>query len=339
MKVNFKDVLLIGNNNKEYLTTASILSRITEEEIFRKYIKYNFKIGKIFNSPLRKDKHPSFNIFKNIHKKLLYKDFGDGTSGDCFYFIQYKYDISFIKALKLIDRDFCLGLSNTTINIRRPVTKHLNEQENNSVKKEDVVSVINIIKQPYTFTDYKYWDPYGVDFKQLKRFKIHSCKDVFLNNKRIFTYSKNNPVYAYQSNKQYKIYRPLASTYKWISNTTSEIIQGIEELSINGKLLIITKAMKDVLVLDQLGWNAIAPQNEGVKINKEVIQDFKERFDDIVILYDKDKAGIKAAKDLKKEHNIDYVFLPRSLRCKDISEVRKKHGVKITEDFLTYNLY
>ena len=54
------------------LSDEEILSRVTCLDIFSYYIGKDFKYGRAICSPLRKDKSPSFTIFKhNIFSKIL----------------------------------------------------------------------------------------------------------------------------------------------------------------------------------------------------------------------------------------------------------------------------
>ena len=68
---------MISTKNNTYLPLSkdNILKYISDEDIFRKYIKYNFKIDEIFSAPYRIDDHPSFGIYWNSHyQKLMFKD-------------------------------------------------------------------------------------------------------------------------------------------------------------------------------------------------------------------------------------------------------------------------
>ena len=98
------------------LTTAEILKRISEYDIFNYYIGSNFKIGTI-SSPFRKDKNPSFDIFysPDTIRKMMYKDHGTSESGSCFDLVMRLYGVSFGQSLKIIDNDFQLGLNPDTI--------------------------------------------------------------------------------------------------------------------------------------------------------------------------------------------------------------------------------
>ena len=97
--------------SEDHLHTNVILGKITEYDIFVYYCP-NFKeLGKLFISDLREDRSPTVSIIP-YNGKLLYKDFGspDHTC-DCFNYIKYKYNCSFIDTLRIIDCDFNLGLS------------------------------------------------------------------------------------------------------------------------------------------------------------------------------------------------------------------------------------
>ena len=63
------------------LNKSNILSSISEYSIFCNYIGYKFRVGEKFNSPFRKDRNPSFGIFKAKNGSLLYKDLATGDSG------------------------------------------------------------------------------------------------------------------------------------------------------------------------------------------------------------------------------------------------------------------
>ena len=55
-------------DNADMVTLEWILSKVTEYDIYAKYIG-QFKVGMIYNSPFRKDKNPSFGIFYSKRTK------------------------------------------------------------------------------------------------------------------------------------------------------------------------------------------------------------------------------------------------------------------------------
>jgi len=103
--------MITKRNSNDYLHTETILEKITEYDIFRYYCPNFIKLSLKFCSDLRKDNTPSVSII-NWNGKLLYKDFGNSDhTFDCFNYIRYKYNCSFIDALRIIDCDFKLGLA------------------------------------------------------------------------------------------------------------------------------------------------------------------------------------------------------------------------------------
>ena len=84
------------------LSDDEILSRVTCVDIFAYYIGKDFRLGRAICSPLRKDKSPSFTIFKHNSGKHFFKDFSTGESGDCFTFLTKIFEsASEISVLKI----------------------------------------------------------------------------------------------------------------------------------------------------------------------------------------------------------------------------------------------
>ena len=101
-----------SRSSQDHLHTDVILGKITEYDIFMYYCPNFKKLNKKFCSDLREDKTPTASIVM-WNGNLLYKDFGhpDHTF-NCFGYVQIKYNCTFIDALKIIDCDFNLNLSN-----------------------------------------------------------------------------------------------------------------------------------------------------------------------------------------------------------------------------------
>ena len=93
------------------LSEDEILGRINCLDIFAYYIGKDFKYGRAMCSPLRKDKSPSFTIFKHNSGKFFFKDFSTGDTGDCFTFLTKMFGIKRFDTYRLVDNDFQLGIS------------------------------------------------------------------------------------------------------------------------------------------------------------------------------------------------------------------------------------
>tara|TARA_R110000737_G_scaffold348934_1_gene383938 strand:+ start:714 stop:1730 length:1017 start_codon:yes stop_codon:yes gene_type:complete len=323
------------------LTKEAILKKLSEYQIFSYYIGRDFKSGIVINSPFRQDDKPSFSIFVDRKGTIRYKDFGTGESGDCFNFIQKKLNINFYDSLIQINTDFNLELMYSQYGYKaKEYTGYQTDikQLNFTPKKE-----IKVKTQPFTFVDESYWAQYGIDKNLLKVYNVFSCKCVFVGDRTVATYINNNPMYGYLFYKDgeytWKIYRPLSLTgYKWMSNTNRTVFQGWDQLPRKDNILIITKALKDVMVLRTFGITSVALQNEITNIKEAVTHELYERFSDIYILNDFDYTGVRGANKLRKRYGFKPIFLQnfktRSNGFKDISDYRKSHTREETEGLI-----
>jgi len=330
MTVDFR-----GIGDCSQISKEKILELISEKEIFDYYCERDIRLGDTFNSPLRKDENPSFNVFENDEGSLLYKDFGTGEVGDCVTFVMKKCFCTYGEALNIINNDFNLGLSGIPKRgVKRARTLLGLLPGNNIQPKAKKHTVIQVKPQGFKYLDLKFWESFGISIEILTKYKVHSCKEVYVNGSIIY-YTKKNPIYSYQFGNKYKIYMPFASKpFKWLNNASWDIIQGFEQLPEFGDILFITKALKDGMCLVALNYSAIAPQSEGTWIDDDVIKNLKERFKRIIILYDDDDAGNIASKKLADYYNLEKVFIPIKKGIKDISDYRKINGKEKTITFI-----
>ena len=137
----------------------------------------------------------------------------------------------------------------------------------------------------------------------------------------------------------FKIYRPLSKKFKWLCSPLEGNIQGFLQLPDKGKLLIITSSLKDVMLLDVMKYNAIAPHTEGGNLREDLINSLKERFKRIVMFYDNDSTGIENSKTNVLLFKLEEIFIPKEKLAKDISDFRKKYGefetIKLLKIMLT----
>ena len=311
--------------DRQKLSKEIILSKITEREIFVRYLGDEILIGKSIKSPLRKDKNPSFSIYQNSKGNLFFKDFGNGDSGDCFQFVVIKFGINFWECLKMIDRDFSLDLLNAKdipISIRPKIETHLS--------KAPEKAEIAIIKQSFTREDYMYWKQFHISLETLNLYNVVSCKCVFINKNLIYRYSRNQPIYAYCFENGFKIYRPYSDKKNKFRTNVPGILQGASQLPETDSILIITSSLKDVMCLYEMGYSAIAPQSESTFISSDNIKILKERFDKIYLLFDTDYnkdenyGKVLGAKTAAK-HNIKQIEIPDSYKSTDIAELIKNY--------------
>lgn len=308
------------------ITLDYILSKVTEYDIYARYLG-QFKVGFIYNSPFRKDKNPSFGIFRSRKTgKLLFKDHGNGECGDVIKFVElYTGITNYNDLLNQIVKD--MRITNKT------VLKSTKESD-----KSDE-TVIGVVRQDWTEVDKQYWSQFGISLKTLKKYNVSSIKYYLCDGVVKGVYRDSSPMYAYKVYDRFKIYRPLADKYtKWRNNLTPYDIQGYEQLPKKGDLLIITKSMKDVMCLYEMGYTAISPASESTFLTPDVIDALKLRFKRILICFDRDISGVKNMRKISLKTGLNGFLIHKKWKAKDISDAVKLNGFEVIKNWLKETL-
>jgi hypothetical protein len=317
------------------------------------------KTGKAIKSPLREDKHPSFFLYENGAGVVRYKDHGSGEEGDCFQFVQRLFNVDFSTALRIVHADFNLKRKKVYTAVleaeraRTATTKSPDVEPSehkfgiitpNRSVEQPTQTIITIDTQAWTPYDIDYWGRFHVNLRTLTKFNVASCKSVHIQGYiKAWEYKNWDPLYAYRfinestlykhmgvaesilRTPSYKIYRPMAPKKedKWRSNCNARNVFGLTELPSAGNYIIISKAAKDVMVLDSLGFNAIAPQSEGqtrgTVIPKDIMEDLVNRGWEFVVLFDDDKTGNAGAEYYKQVYGAGIMKLSAESGHKDIA--------------------
>ena len=310
-----------STKKKEPLTLDYILSKVNEYDIYASYIG-QFKPGLIYNSPFRKDTNPSFGVFLSKRTgKLLFKDHGSGVCGDVIKFVREITGISnYNDVLQEIVRK--LKITNKTV---LKSTKPIESKE----------TIIGIVRQAFTEIDKNYWGSYHITMPTLEKFNVHSIKYYLCNGIVKGIYKDENPMYAYKVYNNFKIYRPLGDKFtKWRNNLTDIDVQGYAQLPKKGNLLIITKSLKDVMVLHEMGYNAVSPSSESTFIPDIVLNDLKKRFKTILICFDRDVPGVQNMRKVSLKTGLKGFLVHKSFKAKDISDAVKTNGFESVKDWL-----
>ena len=307
------------------ITLDYILSKVTEYDIYARYIG-QFRIGFIYNSPFREDKNPSFGIFRSRKSgKLLFKDHGNSECGDVIKFVE-----------------LYTGLTNYNDILNRIVTDMsiTNNTKLKSTKQyESKDTVIGVVRQDWTDVDKQYWSQFGITKETLTKFNVFSIKYYLCDGIVKGIYKNENPMYAYKVYDHFKIYRPLADKYtKWRNNLTPYDIQGYEQLPKKGDLLIITKSLKDVMCLYEMGYTAISPSSESTFLTPDVIDALKRRFKRILICFDRDISGVKNMRKISLKTGLKGFLVHKKWKAKDISDAIKLNGFEIIKNWLKETL-
>lgn len=319
-------------STKTAITTSlrDLLEKIDDLDIYTYYLG-PIKVGRLMNSPLRTDdKVPSFGIFRAKSGDLLFKDHGSGVSGNALTFVKlYKNILSREQLEKELLR--IIHKSNPNNVIRR----------NTYDRSRDAYGTdIGIVRQPFTQADIAYWRQFHISTTTLKRFNVFSIKYFLCNRIVRGIYKETSPMYAYKVYDKFKIYRPLASKYtKWRSNLTNWHVQGLAELpQEGGNLLIITKSLKDVMCLYEMGYYAIAAASETTFIPDDILNKLKRKWKVILILYDRDKTGVQKARDYSKKYKFDAFFINKRFKAKDLSDAVKQTSFQEVKQWLNKEL-
>ena len=308
-------------NIDQDISLANIMSLVTNYDMFKYYIPSFKKVNVQFCSELREDKRPSCVIAKMPSGMLIYKDFSTGDKYTSVRYVQDKYGISYDKALKMIASDFKLRHKNnleTLLTRKKVITEKLNQIPSSNYD-------IKISSIPYTRNGLMYWQEFGISALTLEKFGVRQISH--FNIESVQYPIGNDIAFAYCfGDYKYKLLRPKQDrARKWRSNATPDIVQGKRQLAPKGELLIVTKSLKDVMVLHELGYHSIAPQSENTELPEKAIPWLKDRWDNIVIYYDNDEAGIRAAKRYSEKWGVSYVHNDMD-KPKDISDYYKKYG-------------
>ena len=315
------------------LTADEILSVISELDIFKFYCT-NFKeIDKPFSSEFREDPKPSCRI-SNRDGFFLYKDFGETSSHNCWGYVMRKFSCNYKTALSIVSNDFNLSHKYTKF-----VTKSFNVNKKIPIKKDKKSkdTIIKVKRREWLNIDKEFWyDKYCIKFETLDKFNVAPITNFWIDNYR---YDCDvSQVYCYYYYKdtvhRFKIYNPYSDKFnKWYSNVNGTIIQGINMLPKSGDKLIISKSLKDVICLYEMGFNAIAGNNETSFIPEVNINKFKNRFKEIYLYFDNDEAGIKYGKMFAGKYRFKAIFNPMG-ECKDISDVIHYNGIEYAKNLL-----
>lgn len=263
-------------------------------------------------NPFYSDSNPGLSIYKlDDSDRWKFKDHGDDSyNGDMFDFAAYHYGLEvttdFIKILKNIQMD---------LNIEEVEDDQLSEYYK-TLKNEDWTKSFSykLTYDGYNNGMYKalaYFEKFGITEKTLKKYKVGAISKYvsLMHDKKIIkkVYTKDGELLiAYDCPYFAKIYKPEPKAFWYIGKKDREYVFGLQHIyNLSARtrspidLLIITGGEKDVLTLDSLGYNAISLNSETANLPKEVIDNKALGLaKEIVILYDIDETGKKAAAKL-----------------------------------------
>lgn len=303
---------------QQEITKELLLEHNNEETYMAYYLGIPIKKG-LFVSPLRVDHEPTCSFYRG--RQLYFKDF---ATGECLSFenvVMKKYGCNYHEALKIIATDFGI------IDGSKPKIVPIQP-----IFKKEKKTIIQIEAKSFTKEELEWWEQFGITKNILTKYRVYSCKTVFLNGRIESIYDSKCPSYGYyfgneEGRELWKIYYPYRKNFRFIGNIKTTTLQGYNQLPKKSKLLVITKSLKDCMVLYSLGIAAIAPQSETQFIEDNVLEVLKKRFKHIVLLFDNDQTGLEFTNKIKRKYKwITPMIIPLKYKAKDISDFYKAYG-------------
>jgi len=215
------------------------------------------KIGKkCINSPLRNDKNPSFSIFLANNGLWMYKDFSNGDSGTVIKFLQLRYHLDFKGVIDYIqNNNIVISNSPKVVNFT------------NKTYKED--TIIDFTDTPFTKKGHEYWNSYELNEEFLRQNNVFQVGKYAIN-KKIITHDDDRVIFAYLTIdnrvKLLQIGDNVKKHEKWRTNVKSDYLWYYEDYVKNQcNCLLLSKSVKDSLVLKYINRCSVAVQSENAK--------------------------------------------------------------------------
>tara|TARA_R110000868_G_scaffold156695_2_gene383709 strand:- start:895 stop:1848 length:954 start_codon:yes stop_codon:yes gene_type:complete len=305
------------------LSKEWILQRVSQEELFIRYLGVNPQLEIGFTNPLRADSNGDCFFYYNEKRELRFKDFAYGFNWSCVDVVMVTYHLMFNQALLKICADYNMLNINSVC-----LPNKIENKEKEIIKKTKIDLQIKV--RDFEQIDIDYWGQFYLEKKDL--ISVYPTKCIWINSNKIYNHSDKDICYTYQF-KNLKCYFPLREKrFRFIQQENE--IQGLNLLKPDTHL-IITKSYKDVLLLTKMGYTAISPASESDLIKKETIDKLKLRYSNIFIFLDNDKAGIFHSNKYLENYNLNEIRIPQNCP-KDITDFVKLEGYNTGLDLMDY---
>jgi len=279
-----------------------VLDRLSQEEIFEKYLGVSVVYTERFISPLRDDSTPTCSFKMSELGIIWFKDWSGHFYGDCFSVVQHVYNCSFYEACRKIAYDFQLV---DGLNLGKNFTKKPKEYGQIQVKE---VAEIKVKWGVFSDSDLSYWTDHGVKLETLSVYQTGVVEYAWVNKSLVYSRLQQDPCYGYYFEEGIlKLYFPKREDRRFLSNHKG--LQGYKQLPSEGRLLIITKSLKDVMFFYQMGIAAVSPPSESSILTKVQFEELDKRFSYIISMYDFDLTGIRGANKMKRAFGIAPHFI------------------------------
>lgn len=317
-----------------FISIKKLLTYVSEEDIFEWIFGYKPVEYEYVTSPFREDKSPGcwFEYYKG---SLRFIDFANKrmvgnirlVSFDCFNVVQVYYNLpNLFQTLKFIKQHLIDG--------KNLPKREVQEISKDKTTKKDVELYVRA--RNFDIRDKNYWSKYQISSQNLIEDRVFPITYIkMLNTKNgdvSFNTSDISYVYTDFLDRRKKVYRPKQKGSKrFVSNCKTDDIGNINQLKPYGNQLVITKSYKDCRVLRNQGLNSVWFQNEGMRPSPKNLINLCKRFEEVIVFYDNDEAGITASDKISKEINI---MLPNKSRSLYLPVILQSEGISDPSDLI-----
>ena len=306
------------------VTLDNIYSKITDADLLYYYLGVT-EIPCVICSPLRVDKNPSLSLFTKDGIKIKWWDFATKEGGSVIDLLSRLWKLSFVNTLNRIWKDIPkFNQSNTKINHTHTTCKV------SDILSPENRSVLECRVREWRLHDIKYWESYGITLDWLKYAEVYPISHKIITKKnRRMVFGADKHAYAYVERKEgkvtLKIYQPFNTKgFKWSNQHDRSVISLWTKLPEKGDKVCICASLKDALCLwANTGIPSIALQGEGYGMSETAVEELKNRFDKVYILFDNDSVGLEDGIKLAEQTGFINIVLPEFQGGKDISDMYK----------------
>ncbi|HEY4062300.1 MAG TPA: hypothetical protein VGM30_10390 [Puia sp.] len=276
-----------------------------------------FKIKSIFTE----EKTPSMGFFLK-NGKYLFNDFSSGNKGDCLTLVKLKYGLDFHSTCTKIVNDYNIWRKNSSGNIIIP-----------EYTQQSKYKVTSHEPRKWNLLDKDYWIGYNIGSTLLTEFIVKPLESYTMTRDLEDMTITGNHIYGYfkRNGQLFKIYQPKVDNLKFIK--VGDHIQGSEQ-TMNRPFLVYSSSLKDLMSLISLRLNldSKAPDSENTFLPQSVVELDINTYQKVLVLFDNDSAGQKAAYKYQDKYGITPVFL--NYGEKDLSDHIKVYGAQKTKQWL-----
>lgn len=317
---------MVTANKKRETTLEDILAKVSEYQIFRYYLGKDFKIGKPISSPFHKDDNPSFSIMATSGGRLYFTDFANSEHrGTCIEFVMQLFGVNYYQAVAKVAGDFGISGQKTNLN---PVLATYREP-----KIEKIDTFIQVKSRKFDQSELNYWKEFHISLPTLQKYNVFPVQKLWINRKA-YPITNTELCFGYLIKDKWKIYWPhRAKRDKWKTNVPITWMWGMNNIPKGTNKAVITKALKDLMVLDSILPNVAAVQNEStVSITPHNITLLKENSKEVYLNFDSDTAGIVNC-TFYNQFGFKWINCPLDSGVKDFADYGRKYGMKTIENY------